>query len=276
MTPVGVTAPLQTVDRALEVLLSFSEYRQEWGVLELSEAYDIPRSSAQRLLAALANRGFLIADPRTRRYGLGPAVWRMAALWERSGGLATLVTPILAQLSESSGRTSVFGVPDGAHVRCVAAVSGQEGPRRSHPYLDELYPANAGATSRGYFAFLDAGERYALLHGRPFARFSGLTAVDENELEQLFDETVKQGYAFSEGEWDESTRAIAVPVFSGHRPVGSLTLVENKSAEHPTLIREYLDQLKSAADAITGRLSNRPPAAPRQDWRRRASQRPAL
>jgi DNA-binding IclR family transcriptional regulator len=274
MAPLDASAPLQTVDRALEVLLSFSEYRQEWGVMELSGAYGIPRSTAQRLLAALAGRGFLVANARTRRYSLGPAVWRMAALWERSGGLAALVTPILAQLSESSGRTSVFCVPDGTYVRCVAAVSGQEGPRRGHPYLDELYPANAGASSRGYFAFLDAGERYGLLHGRPFARFSGLTAADERELERLFDETAAQGYAFSEGEWDESTRAVAMPVFSGQRPVGSVTLVENKSAEHARAILDHLDVLKATTGAITGYLSNHPPAPPRRDWRRRATPRP--
>src|SRR5690606_12069847 len=84
------TGPLQTVDRALDVLLSFDEYRTSWGVLELAAEFDLSKSTAQRLLASLAGKGFLRADPDTRRYSMGPAMWRMAGLWERSGGLSSL------------------------------------------------------------------------------------------------------------------------------------------------------------------------------------------
>jgi len=270
----GGASPLQTVDRALEILLSYNEFRTDWGVLELAQEFGITRSTAQRLLASLAARGFLIADPSSRRYSLGPAAWRMAALWERSGGLASLVTPLLAELSQSCGRTSLFCVPDGTHVRCIAVVSGQEGPRRSHPFIDELYPAHAGSTSRAHFAFLDGAERRALLHDRPYARFSGRTAVEEAEVERLFDETLAQGYAYSEGEYDEGSRAIAVPVFSGSRPVGSITLLESKYTEHPSALFDHLDELRTAADAVSGYLSNRPPQRPRRNWRKGRTARP--
>jgi DNA-binding IclR family transcriptional regulator len=259
--------PLQTVDRALEILLSFSEFRSSWGVLELAEEYGITKSTAQRLLAALATRGFLRADPQTRRYSLGPAVWRTAALWERSGGLAALADPFLFTLAQASARTALFSIADGTHVRCIAAVDGIAGPSRSHPFIGELYPAHAGATSRAHFAFMDPVERTALLSGRPFARYSGLTQVDESTLRVLFDETVETGYALSEGEYDSGSRALAVPVFVGPRSIGSLSLVEGKTARYTVALLDHLDELQKAASELSVLLSARPPALPRRDWR---------
>jgi DNA-binding IclR family transcriptional regulator len=259
--------PLQTVDRALEILLSFSEFRSSWGVLELADEYGLTKSTAQRLLAALATRGFLRADPQTRRYSLGPAVWRTAALWERSGGLAALADPFLLTLAKSSGRTALFAIADGTHLRCIAAVDGVAGPQRSHPFIGELYPAHAGATSRAHFAFMDPVERTAFLSGRPFARYSGLTQVDESALNILFDETVTTGYALSEGEYDAGSRALAVPVFGGPRSIGSLSLVEGKTARYPDKLLDHLTELQTAADELSALLSARPPALPRRDWR---------
>lgn len=266
-SPPAAQTPLQTVDRALEILLSFSEFRSSWGVLELADEFGLTKSTAQRLLAALATRGFLRADPQTRRYSLGPAVWRTAALWERSGGLAALADPFLLTLAQTSARTALFAIADGTHLRCIAAVDGVAGPSRSHPFVGELYPAHAGATSRAHFAFMDPAERTALLSGRPFARFSGLTQVDETALATLFEETVDTGYALSEGEYDAGSRALAVPVFGGPRSVGSLSLVEGKTARYSDNLLDHLPELQKAATELSALLSARPPAAPRRDWR---------
>ncbi|WP_029150623.1 IclR family transcriptional regulator [Microbacterium indicum] len=267
------SSPLQTVDRALQILLSYSESRRDWGVHELAEEFGFNKSTSQRLLAALAARGFLIADPYTRRYSLGPAMWHMAALWERGGGLARLAEQVLTDLAEKTGRTASFTIPDGFHVRCIAAVDGDQGPVRSHPLVGDLYPAHAGATSRAYFAFLDPLVRRNMLSGRPFARFSELTEVDEAKLERLLDETYRAGSAYSEGEYDPTTRAIAVPVLIGSTPAGSMSLVEPKVVEYDDDLRDHLDDLQAAARQLADLLSNRAPSAPHRDWRRGRSRR---
>lgn len=266
-TPPTSGSPLQTVDRALQILLSYSDARTEWGVTELAEAFDLNISTSQRLLAALASRGFLTADPYTRRYSLGPALWRMAALWERGGGLARLAEQVLTVLAAATGRTATFTVPDGFYVRCVAAVDGLSGPVRSHPLVGDLYPAHAGATSRAYFAFLDPLVRRNMLAGRPFARYTELTEVDEDALEVLLRETYKAGWAYSEGEYDATTRAIAVPVRIDTKPIGSLTLVEPKIYDYDDDLQEHLPELQAAAEQFASLLSSSQARAQR-DWRR--------
>ncbi|EWS81321.1 IclR family transcriptional regulator [Brachybacterium phenoliresistens] len=249
-------APLQTVDRALQILLSFSEGRRDWGVTELAEEFGFNRSTSQRLLAALASRGFLFVDPHTRRYSLGPAMWHMAALWERGGGLARLAETVLTDLAASTGRTASFTVPDGYHVRCVAAVDGDSGPVRTHPLVGDLYPAHAGATSRAYFAFLDPLVRRNMLSGRPFARYTELTQVDEAALESLLDETYRLGWASSEGEFDQTTRAIAAPVRIGSTPVGSISVIEPKVYMYEDELTSHVPELLESAVRLGNLLAN--------------------
>ncbi len=125
-----MNAPLQSVDRALAVLLSFDEHRCDWGVTELAEQFGWDKSVAQRLLATLAGRGFLVSQPGSRRYRLGPAMWHLAWLWERRGGLASLARPVLGRLAQRTGYTALLAVSDGVDVRCVEAVDGDHGPVR--------------------------------------------------------------------------------------------------------------------------------------------------
>lgn len=265
-------SPLQTVDRALQVLLSYSEHRTHWSVSELADEFDLDRSTAQRLLAALAARGFLRSDPTTRRYHLGPAMWRMAQLWERTGGLGRLAGPVVSRLADATGRTAAFAVPDGAHVRCVAAADGHDGPLRHHALVGDLYPAHAGATARAYFAFIDRGERRTLLWGRPLARFTDQTEVDVMALEKGFTETELHGYATSDGEYDAHTRALAVPVTIGRRAVGSLTLGESM-VEHPeSTLLGLLPRLQAASAELSELLTASTSAAARR--RRRPRKEP--
>ncbi|GEB54175.1 MULTISPECIES: IclR family transcriptional regulator [Streptomyces] len=218
-------APLQTADRVLQVLLAFSHDREEWGVTDLAAEFGWDKSVAQRLLASLAHRGFLVSDAVTRRYRLGPAVWHMATAWERHGGMAGLVRPTLRELAAESGVTALFAVPDGAHLRCVESADGSTGPLRAYRLADELYPGHAGATSRAYFGMLTPGARAAALYGRPMARFSELTVTDPDELEELMSRVPTEGHVYSEGEYDPATAGLAVPVVVRSQPIGSLTLV---------------------------------------------------
>ena len=50
---------LKTVDRALQLLLSFEEADQEYRVGELAAMLGVDKSVASRLAATLAQRGFL-------------------------------------------------------------------------------------------------------------------------------------------------------------------------------------------------------------------------
>ena len=262
-TPAGA---LQTVDRALLVLLSFERTRPDWGVTEVAAEFGWDTSVAQRLLATLAGRGFLVSDPVTRRYRIGPAVLRLGRLWERSGSLELLAGPILEELCRVTGDTVLFCLPDSFHMRCVAAEEGVAGPLRYYPLVGELYPAHAGATSKSYYAFLPDEQRHRLFRGRPMARFTDRTVTDPDRLEEEFIKIRSQGYAWTVGEYDTGIATVAVPVFLGREPYGSLSLggAEELFRGAP---EDRLEALRHAAQLLEKRLTQ-PPQRPKPRTRR--------
>ncbi|MFI9605405.1 IclR family transcriptional regulator [Streptomyces sp. NPDC004069] len=253
-TPAGA---LQTVDRALLVLLAFERTRPDWGVTEVATEFGWDTSVAQRLLSTLAGRGFLVSDPATRRYRIGPAALRLGRLWERSGSLELLAEPVLQELRAATGDTVLFCLPDSFHMRCVAAVEGEEGPLRYYPLVGELYPAHAGATSKSYYAFLADEQRHRLFRSRPMARFTDRTVTDPDQLEREFRQVRAQGYAWTVGEYDAGIGTVAVPVFLGAEPYGSLSLGA-ASERFPDGPEDRLDALRKAARLLEQRLTHPP------------------
>src|SRR5919112_5626901 len=80
---------LQTVDRALRLLLLFEEVNQEYRVGEMAEMLGVGKSGASRLAATLANRGFLERAPGSEAFRIGPEIGRLGVL--SMGGSHNLV-----------------------------------------------------------------------------------------------------------------------------------------------------------------------------------------
>lgn len=246
---------LQTADRALQILLMFDDTRPEWGVTEIAAEFGINKSMAQRLLATLTGRGFLMSDPDTRRYRLGPSALQLGQMWERCGSIRIIVDPVLRELSGRTGASAVLALPDHFHMRAVASVDGSTGPLRVQPLVGELYPAHAGATSKAYYAYLPVTQRRHLFEGQPVARFTDRTVVDPQALEDEFLEIRRKGYAVTVGEYDTHVACVAVLVTVQGRPYGSLsTAVPVEEFPGP---ESFVPALQHASTAIETRLSKR-------------------
>lgn len=232
---VGVSAPpaapavrrtsgvLQTADRALQVLLAFRE-RPEWGVTELARELGLDKSVTQRLLATLAGRGFVLADPESRRYRLGVTVGVLARAAERGGALEAAVRPLLRELTQQVGESTILNVPHGAFYRCTAAVDA-DGPVRYSATVGETIPAHGGAAGHAIFAFYPEADLRRLLGSGPLTRFSEQTIVDPDVLTEMYARVRDEGVAVSHGEYDANVTSVAAPCFSLGQVVGSIVII---------------------------------------------------
>ncbi|GAB2825590.1 IclR family transcriptional regulator [Streptomyces daliensis] len=215
---------LQTADRALVVLLTFTEQRPEWGVSELARHHGWDKAVAQRLLTTLAARGFLLCDSTTRRYRLGPAVSRLARVGEHSGVLPSLVRPVLARLLRETGESVVLNVPNGGGYRCAAAVDGT-GPVRYTAIVGALMPGHAGASGHAIFAYYPEPEIRQIFGAAPLQRFNDHTVTGLDTLLERYERVRADGYSVSHGEYDEAVTAVSAPVFQAGSIAASLTVI---------------------------------------------------
>ncbi|MCP2334143.1 MULTISPECIES: IclR family transcriptional regulator [Actinoalloteichus] len=256
--PSGV---LQTADRALLVLAAFTEREPEHGVSDLARRLDLDKSQVQRLMATLARRDFLVADPRTRRYRLGPALVGLGRLAERGDGISTVVRPILLDLSETTGESTVFNVADGGRYRCSVAVD-QPGPFRYTSAVGQLFPGHGGASGHAIFAFYPEEEIPALF-APELEGATDATIGTRAELRRRYAEVRERGYAVSFGEHDARVVGVAAPVFAHGTVLGSVAVVGAAAHLRPQL-DAIAERVVAAADALTQRFGS-PPGAPQPD-----------
>ncbi|MDP5218678.1 IclR family transcriptional regulator [Ruegeria sp. 2205SS24-7] len=124
---------VESVEKALSILEAFSKDRPALTLTEISVETGLYKSNVSRLAASLERYGYLKRDPN-RRFRLGPALWRLGALYRRNFELGESVRPVLRQLVRETGETASFYVPDQDERLCLYRENSPD-PVRHH--LDE-------------------------------------------------------------------------------------------------------------------------------------------
>ena len=202
--------PIESVDNALKLLLLLGEQPQ----IRLSEAtryLGVASSTAHRLLAMLAYRGFVRQDPVSKAYLPGPALSSVAfAIFGRIDVPATAL-PVMRSLSERLRESIHVGMLDGANVRFVAAVEGPAAVRVASR-LGRIMPAHCTSTGKAMLAQLSRPELQQLLPDEELARITARSIGTRTELETELSAIRERGYAVNQEESEEGVASVAVPI----------------------------------------------------------------
>jgi DNA-binding IclR family transcriptional regulator len=202
--------PIESVDNALKLLLLLGEQPQ----IRLSQAtryLGVAPSTAHRLLAMLAYRGFVRQDPISKAYLPGPSLTGVAfAIFGRID-IQRSATPIMRTLSEQLRESIHVGMLDGAGVRFVAAVEGPAAVRVASR-LGRTMPAHCTSTGKVMLAQLSEDELRQLLPSEQLERITphsiGTRAALQSELARIRE----RGYAVNREESEDGVASIAVPI----------------------------------------------------------------
>lgn len=179
-------ARVEAVEKALSILEAFSHDRQSLSLTEIAAETGLYKSTALRLAASLERYGYLKRGADLR-YRLGPALWRLGALYRRNFDLGESIRPALRRLSEATGETASFYVLDQDERLC-------------------LYRENSPNPVRHH---MDEGARLALRVGAAGHVLSAYGLGDGAARARLRPD----GGCVSVGERNPHVAAAAVPVF---------------------------------------------------------------
>jgi DNA-binding IclR family transcriptional regulator len=235
--------PIESVDKALKLLLLLGE-RPEIRLTDATRYLGVASSTAHRLLAMLAYRGFVRQDPTSKAYRPGPALTGVAfAIFGRID-IGGVVTPIMRGLSESLRETVHVGMLDGAAVRFVAAVEGPAAVRVASR-LGRILPAHCTSTGKAMLAQLPQAELRQLLPDESLETITERSIGSRAKLEAELARVREQGYAVNREESEEGVASVAVPIPT--RAPG-LRLAINAAAPEQRLSRS---QYSTVAAALT-------------------------
>jgi IclR family acetate operon transcriptional repressor len=216
---------VQSVERAFD-LVEALDAGDALGVTELAERTGLVPSTAHRLLATLAKRGYASRSPTSDGYVLGYKVVELANALEHSlARLRGVARPHLERIQQATGESANLTILDGDRVVYVDQV---EGSRRMRMFTTVGAAVLAHTTASG---------KAMLAHGQP-GSLAELYAED-GELERLTPRTLttvdalrkdleriaRRGYAIDNEEHEEGVSCVAAAVFDHTgRPCAAISI----------------------------------------------------
>lgn len=204
------TAPVQSLERAIAILRSFTEAEPELGVGELSRRLGLHKSTVSRILATLEREGLVGRHPETGKYRLGLGLVSLAGVALGRLNVRGASQPHLPALVEATHETVNVVVRDGGE--CVN-VEREASTRPIHytGWIGRRMPLHCTAGGKVLIAWLPPAQREAILPA-PLRRYTAQTLADPARLEASLAAIVALGYAIDHDEFEEGFSAIAAPL----------------------------------------------------------------
>lgn len=241
-----------TLEKGLAVLAFFAQ-EGEASPTEVSEALDLSRSAAYRLIDTLKERGFLELNSasETLRLGFRAAELGMAAL--AGIDVVRLAPSYLPRLVKSSSETVFLAVVNEDEVVYVYREDGPL-PVAMVSQIGSRRPLYCTALGKAYLSALPTEERRALIGQLDFRKFTQRTITDAAALEDEITLIEGRGYAIDNIEVEESVSCVGAPVLDYRSaPVAAISIAGPADRISPRV--EMLGQLvANTASAVSRRL----------------------
>lgn len=246
------TAGAQTLRRGLSVLRLLT--RVGPGGLRMGEIgrrLGLNKSTAIRLTRTLVDEGFVLHDPASGAYRLGPEAYAVGLAAEPSYALQRLAAPALRALALESGDTVFFTVLHGIESICLSRLEGDFPIRNQLVKPGDRWPLGVGAGSCAMLAALSDEAVTQILARNAPARATQYPGCTDEAIWRLVRETRAQGYCLNPGLVLESSWAIGVPVLDAHqRPVASISLAAIEPRLQPARRAALANRLMQASQEL--------------------------
>ena len=201
-----------SLKKAFDLLDVFTLADPEWGLAELSAKLSMPKATVHHIMATLVETGWIVQDPKSRRYRLGIRLWEKGWLAVNQLGLRELARPFVEALAKTSGETvhlAILDTVDSGYVVYIDKIESAQ-PVRAYSMVGGRAPSHCVATGKAILAFNP--EVLKLLLSRRLHAYTEFTMVEPSRLAQDLAETEKRGFSINHGEYRADVTGVAAPI----------------------------------------------------------------
>ena len=248
---------INSVDRALDLLLLLEKTTRAMGVTEIGRALNVQKSTAHNLLQTMLAKGF-VQQNEDGRYTLGLRLLRLAAACADRLDVKNIAHPYLEELAVETREVALLSVLERDEILIVDKVE----PPRSFFMVPRFDFSNTfHCSSIGKVLLAGASDSFLKRTlDRGMESHTPRTIVDHDRLLAELDKVRQQGYAVSCDEMIEGVTCISAPIFSASGKVTAAIAVSSATSWLPTESYERISYvLKQKAAQISAKLGYKPP-----------------
>jgi len=257
------------LERGMAIMEFLARHPDGLSMAEIAQSLELPENSVFRITMTLANLGYLLRDPKTKRFTLSRKLLALgyAAVSEHS--LVEESLESMRSLRDATKETVLLNTmldDDGVVLEQVSGI---------HPFRFAVDPGtrfhlHAGAPGKAMLAWLPDWELNAILGRLKLVRLTPYTITQKRAFRGELDKIRQCGYAIDAEECFEGVHCVAAPIFNQHGyPIAAIHLTGPQARlaaeDFPAtgeLVRRHADEisrrfgyntLADSADAVASR-----------------------
>jgi IclR family acetate operon transcriptional repressor len=216
------------MERTLAILECLSDNVEGMQIAALAEKLELPLSAAHRLLAELAEHGYVRQSRERGAYVLTTRLVTLGLNYLKNSGVVDLCQPVLDRLAEASGELVRLGVVDVDHLTWVAMSQGARSGLRYDPDMGIDAQLSCTATGFAWLSTLPEDDAVLLVNrqgiGEP-GRFGPKAPGSIAAVLKAVRQARKQGFAIAIETYAHGLSAISAPILrAGKGAVGVLAI----------------------------------------------------
>lgn len=215
--------PIQSIQRAVNILDCFSLNRYTMSIREISEETGLHINTTRGIVQTLKENDLLFYDEETGRYSLGYYFnSKSNIITSHTATLINLLKPHMAMLAEKHSMTSSLEIVRGDTVTPIYSIASN---RNSYSILVVEFthlPLHCSGAGKAYLAFDVLSKKPDFLSRIPLPAFTEKTITDYDTLLRELKSTRKRGYAIENNEFEPMVNCISVPLYNSYKDVFAL------------------------------------------------------
>lgn len=248
------------MERALDLLSTFSTAEPELSLTELSSRLHLSPSTTYRLLMTLQNGGYVEHNSHSGRYSLGVACLDLGSVFMSQLDLRDRVLPVLETLREDCKETIHLAVLDRKKMEVIYLEKlegllpiGMMGSR-----VGGRAPAHCTGLGKCLLAYLPDAEVREFYSVNGMRSYTDNTIADTGQLLFQLARIRERGYAVDDVEHESDVKCLAAPVWNHRQVVVASISISGPEHRMNHLIAEggLVDRLQVTAHEASRRMGH--------------------
>lgn len=248
---------VQSLERGLSVINSFSRENPRQTLSEVAGRTGLTRATSRRVLLTLHELGYV--DQNGRAFSLTPKVLDLGYSFLSSFHVVEVAQPSMERLVDDMHESSSMSVLDGAEIVYVARVPTTRIMTIALA-LGSRLPAYPTSMGRVLLSGLSDGDLQAYISETTFEKLTPNTITNPERFRSIVRKVRSDGFALVDQELEEGVRSIAAPI---HNSRGDVIAAMNVSCHASRVDVErmhddFKPRLLEAAAEISDRVRSLP------------------
>lgn len=248
---------VQSLERGLSVINSFSRENPKQTLSEVASRTGLTRATSRRVLLTLHELGYV--DQNGRAFSLTPKVLDLGYSFLSSFQVVEVAQPSMERLVDAVHESSSMSVLDGAEIVYVARVPTTRIMTIALA-LGSRLPAYPTSMGRVLLSGLSEDDLREYISRTTFEKLTPNTITDPRRFRSIVSKVRSDGFALVDQELEEGVRSIAAPIRNSRDEViAAMNLSCHASrVDVDRMLEEFQPRLLEAASEISERVRSMP------------------